>query len=74
MRRVGYLSELKTGETMKAAGLLMCPAGWFIVLAAIVLLRTSALQGAFILAGVGVELLGVALLARGHARTSGGPA
>jgi hypothetical protein len=51
---------------MKLTGLLMMPAGWFIVLAALVLLRTSLAQNLFIMAGIGVEILGLVLFTRSH--------
>jgi hypothetical protein len=51
---------------MKLTGLLMMPAGWFIVLAALVLLRTSLAQNLFIGAGIGVEILGLVLFTRSH--------
>ena len=51
---------------MKIIGLLMMPAGWFIVLAALVLLRTFLAQHLFIAAGIGVEMLGLVLFTRSH--------
>ena len=51
---------------MKITGLLMMPAGWLIVLAAVVLLRTSLSLNLFIAAGVGVEILGLVLFTRSH--------
>jgi len=51
---------------MKAAGFLLLPAGWVLVLAAIALLPTAGPRGAFLLAGVGVEVLGLVLAARSH--------
>lgn len=51
---------------MKLAGFLLLPAGWFLVLAAIVLLPSSPAQAAFSLAGVGVEILGLTLFVRSH--------
>ena len=51
---------------MKVTGLLMMPAGWFIVLAALVLLRTVIAQNLFVAAGVGVEILGLVLFVRSH--------
>jgi hypothetical protein len=51
---------------MKAVGLLMLPAGWFLVLAAIVLFPSPALRGAFVLAGFAVEILGLGLTFRSH--------
>ena len=51
---------------MKMIGLLMMPAGWFIVLAALVLLRAVMAQNVFVVAGVGVEILGLVLFTRSH--------
>jgi len=51
---------------MKITGLLMMPAGWFIVLAALVLLRAYLARNLFIAAGMGVEILGLVLLTRAH--------
>lgn len=44
----------------------MMPAGWFIVLAALVLLRALVAQHLFVAAGVGVEILGLVLFTRSH--------
>lgn len=44
---------------MKAAGLLLLPAAWVIVISAVVLFPRSALQWAFVLAGL--LILGAAL-------------
>jgi hypothetical protein len=51
---------------MKLAGFLLLPAGWAIVLAAVVLLRAATPQAAFALAGVGVEILGMIFVVRSH--------
>jgi hypothetical protein len=51
---------------MKVVGFLMLPAGWFLVLAAIVLFAAPPLRAAFILAGVAVESLGLILAFRSH--------
>jgi hypothetical protein len=51
---------------MKITGLLLMPAGWIIVLAALVLLRVFLARNLFIAAGVGVEILGLVLFARSH--------
>jgi hypothetical protein len=50
---------------MKIAALLLILSGWFIVLAAVALLRAGSRAG-FVYAGTGVELLGLALLFRAH--------
>lgn len=44
----------------------MMPAGWFIVLTALVLLHVSMAQNAFVVAGLGVEILGLVLFTRSH--------
>ena len=51
---------------MKIAGFLLLLAGWLLVLAAIALLGAAGPRGAFLLAGIGVELLGLVLAARSH--------
>jgi len=57
---------------VKITGLLMMPAGWFIVLAAVVLLRALLPESLFIAAGIGVEILGLVLFARSHMPAKGG--
>ena len=44
----------------------MLLAGWGIVLSAAALLKTSAARIAFVLAGAGVEVLGLVLVIRSH--------
>jgi hypothetical protein len=51
---------------MKAVGFLMLPAGWFLVLAAVVLFPSSAMRGAFTFVGVAVEVVGLAFAFRSH--------
>lgn len=51
---------------MKLAGLLLLVAGWVIVLSAIALLPPASSRSAFVLAGLGIELLGLALAIRAH--------
>ena len=51
---------------MKVGGFLMLLSGWFLVLAAIVLLPFPTMRAAFILAGVAVEVLGLILAFRSH--------
>jgi hypothetical protein len=57
---------------MKVAGLLMLPAGWFIILSALALLHTFMAQHVFVAAGIGVEILGLVLFARSHLTAKGG--
>jgi hypothetical protein len=51
---------------MKVAGFLLLLAGWVLVLAAIGLLAAAGPRAAFLLAGSGVEVLGLVLVARAH--------
>lgn len=51
---------------MKLVGFLLLLAGWFLVLAALVLLAAPLPRAAFVLAGVGVEMLGLFLVFRAH--------
>jgi hypothetical protein len=51
---------------MKLAGLLLLPAGWALVLAALVIRPPAAARTGFVLAGFAVELLGLALALRAH--------
>ncbi len=56
---------------MKLLGFLLLLAGWAIVLAAVALLASPALRGAFVLAGLGVEILGLVLVVRSHLHARG---
>ena len=51
---------------MKIIGFLMLPAGWFLVIAALAMLRTFAAQSMFVAAGAGVEIMGLVLFTRAH--------
>jgi hypothetical protein len=51
---------------MKLAGLFLLPAGWAIVLTAIVLLPPVTVRSGFVLAGVAIEAVGFALVTRAH--------
>jgi len=51
---------------MKLAGFLLLVAGWAIVVCALVLLPSEGPRTAFALAGMAVELLGLALAVRSH--------
>jgi hypothetical protein len=62
-RRLAYRIEAKN---MRIAGFLLLLAGWLLILSALALLARSGPRGAFLLAGTGVELLGLALFARSH--------
>ncbi len=51
---------------MKYAGLLVMPTGFFLTLAALVLFVDPGKQAAFVVCGVLVEALGLAVAVRGH--------
>ena len=51
---------------MKVAGFFLLLAGGGLVLAAVALLASSLPRTSFVLAGVGVEVLGIVLVARSH--------
>jgi hypothetical protein len=51
---------------MKAAGLLLLFAGFAIVLSALVVLPPNAPRGAFVLAGIAVQIIGLGLTFRAH--------
>jgi len=51
---------------MRFVGFLLLVAGWFLVLAAIVLLGSSGLRGAFVFAGMAIEGLGLVLVFKSH--------
>jgi hypothetical protein len=56
---------------MKLAGFLLLLAGWAIVLAAVVLLAPALPRTGFVLAGIGVEVLGFILVVRSHLALQG---
>jgi hypothetical protein len=51
---------------MRIFGFLLLLAGWGIVLTALVLLTAETPRAAFVLAGVGVEIVGLVLVIRAH--------
>jgi len=51
---------------MRLAGFLLLPAGWLIVLAAVMILQAPVPRTAFVLAGIGVETLGLILVVRSY--------
>ena len=56
---------------MKYAGLLVMPAGFFLCVAALVLFPAPASRTAFVLCGLAVEVLGLAVAVRGHIEPRG---
>ncbi len=62
LRRRHYANH----HRMKLAGFLLLLAGWGIILAAVVLLPSALSRTGFVLAGIGVEVLGLILVFRSH--------
>jgi uncharacterized membrane protein len=56
---------------VKIFGFLLLLAGWGLVLAALALLAASVPRAAFVLAGVGVEIVGFVLVMRAHLTAQG---
>jgi hypothetical protein len=56
---------------VKIFGFLLLLAGWGLVLAALALLTASVPRAAFVLAGLGVEMVGLALVMRAHWTSQG---
>jgi hypothetical protein len=56
---------------MRFAGFLLMPAGWIIVLAAVMLLPADPPRVVFALAGLGIEALGLTLVVRSYATLRG---
>jgi hypothetical protein len=51
---------------MKLAGFLLLLAGWAIIVTAVILLIPTNARAIFVLAGVGVEVMGLALVIRSN--------
>jgi hypothetical protein len=51
---------------MRVAGFLLLLAGWALVLTALAILPSAVTRTGFVLAGFGVEVLGLILAARAH--------
>jgi hypothetical protein len=51
---------------MKILGFVLLVSGWAIVLTAVALLTEDLPRAAFVLAGIGVEIVGLALVIRAH--------
>jgi hypothetical protein len=56
---------------MKYAGLLVMPAGFFLAIAAILLFPAPAPRAAFVVCGLAVEAMGLAVAVRGHIQARG---
>ncbi len=56
---------------MKNAGLLVMPAGFFLVAAALLLFDGAAMRFVFVLCGLAVECMGLTFAVRGHMAVRG---
>jgi hypothetical protein len=56
---------------MKYAGLLVMPAGFFLAIAAVLLFPDPAPRAAFVVCGLAVEIMGLAVAVRGHMASGG---
>ncbi len=56
---------------MKYAGLLVMPAGFFLAIAALLLFPAPGLRAAFVVCGLAVEAMGLAVAVRGHMEARG---
>jgi len=54
------------GDSLRLVGCLLLPSGFFLVLAALVLFPAQGPRFGFVVAGLGVEVLGVGLLTRAY--------
>jgi hypothetical protein len=54
------------GSRVRLFGFLLLLAGWGLALAALALLAADVPRGAFVLAGMGVEIVGLVLVIRSH--------
>lgn len=57
---------------MKIAGFLLMVAGWVLAILAVILLRTETPRGLFVLAGLGVQVVGLVLVFRAYPLPRGG--
>jgi hypothetical protein len=57
---------------LKYAGLLVLPAGFFLSIAAVLLFPSPVPRAAFVVCGLAVEGLGLAVAVRGHMEARGG--
>jgi len=68
---VSFSRAIRGSDSMKLAGFFLLLAGGGIALAAVALLTSSLQRTGFVLAGVAVEVLGLALVARSHLAEQG---
>ena len=70
-RIVEQIRRARRTPFVKIFGFLLLLAGWGLVLTALRLLGASVPRAAFVLAGLGVEIVGLALVMRAHLASEG---
>ncbi len=63
---VGVASGEIPAVNMKILGFFLLLAGWLIALAALAILSAMAIRGAFVAAGIAVEVIGLVFVIRSH--------
>lgn len=61
-----FLKNSRGGAPLKVAGLFLLLSGWALVVAALALLGSAPARTGFVMAGIGVEIVGMILVARSH--------
>lgn len=56
---------------MKILGFLLLISGWLLVISALAILAQETARGAFVIAGLGVEIAGLVLVIRAHPKARG---
>jgi ABC-type transport system involved in cytochrome bd biosynthesis fused ATPase/permease subunit len=60
------LENSRGGSSLKVAGFLLLLSGWALVAAAVALLGSAPARTGFVMAAIGVEIVGMTLVARSH--------
>ena len=58
-------------NSMKILGFLLLITGWLLVISALAILAQETARGAFVIAGLGVEITGLVLVIRAHPKARG---
>jgi hypothetical protein len=61
-----FLENSRGGSPLKVASFFLLLSGWVLVVAALALLGSAPARMGFVMAGIGVEIVGVILVARSH--------
>jgi hypothetical protein len=61
-----FHEDSRGGCSLKVAGFFLLLSGWALVVAALALLESAPARTGFVLASIGVEIVGMILIARAH--------